>query len=285
MPQTFSPLRYPGGKTSYAKLMEKIIELNKLGNCVFVEAFAGGAGAALSLLFKKRVSSLILNDLDFAIYSFWKSILNYTDEFIKLIHDTPISIYEWRKQKKIYFTEKEDTLKLGFATFFLNRTNRAGILAANPIGGITQKGNYSIDARFNKINLIKKIEDIAEKKASIIIYNQDVIDFINTLNIIHKNDNLFVYFDPPYFCKGKLLYLNHFDYKQHVSLHDSIDKFEHPWVLSYDSSPDIAEIYKDYPIYQKSLRYSITTPSSANELIISNLQMPSGLNSFRREAK
>lgn len=285
MPQTFSPLRYPGGKTSYSNLMETLIELNELGNCVFVEPFAGGAGAALNLLFREKVSSLILNDLDFSIYSFWKAILYYTEEFIKLIYDTPISIIEWRKQKKIYMSEKDDSLTLGFATFFLNRTNRAGILSANPIGGITQDGNYKIDARFNKNNLVEKIKNIAAKKDLIRIYNQDVIIFINTLNTIHAGENLFVYFDPPYFGKGKLLYLNHFDYKQHVSLHDSISKFKQPWVLSYDNSPDIAEIYKEYPIYQKSLRYFITKPSTAKELIISNLQMPSDLNVLWRYQK
>lgn len=68
--------------------------------------------------------------------------------------------------------------ELGFAMFFLNRTNRSGILDAGPIGGYDQSGTYKIDCRFNKEVLIKKISKIAECKNSVRIYNQDISAFL-----------------------------------------------------------------------------------------------------------
>ncbi|WP_243122397.1 hypothetical protein [Clostridium septicum] len=52
--------------------------------------------------------------------------------------------------------ENESLLSLGFSTLFLNRTNRSGIIKAGVIGGKEQNGNYKLDCRFNKEEIIKK---------------------------------------------------------------------------------------------------------------------------------
>jgi DNA adenine methylase len=274
MPITASPLRYPGGKTVYADMMTKIIELNDLGECTFVEAFAGGAGAAITMLLRNDVPSIILNDYDIAIFAFWNSILTQTDDFLQLLRDTPITVDEWYEQREIYRNEREDLLSLGFATFYLNRTNRAGILAANPIGGLQQNGQYHIDARFNRVGLEDKIQAIADRRDSIALHNLDAVDFIDILEQDHEEENLFIYFDPPYYQKGELLYLNHFDHSQHAVLRDRIVRCEFPWVLSYDDAPEILNLYPDAPSYKKDLSYSISQPKKTKELIISNLIMP-----------
>lgn len=277
MPVTASPLRYPGGKTVYADMMTEIIELNDLGECTFVEAFAGGAGAAITMLLRNDVPAIILNDYDIAIFAFWSSILTQTDEFLQLLRDTPITVAEWHEQKEVYRNEREDLLSLGFATFYLNRTNRAGILAANPIGGLQQNGQYHIDARFNRVGLEGKIQAIADRRDSITLYNLDAVDFVDTLERDHEEEALFIYFAPPYYQKGELLYLNHFDHTQHAVLRDCIMRCEFPWVLSYDNAEQIVELYAETPIYRKALRYSVARPSLAEELIISDLTMPEEL--------
>ena len=148
MPTTLSPLRYPGGKTVYADMISWIIRKNGLSGCSYAEAFAGGAGTAITLLLEGQVKEIWLNDFDLAIYSFWRAILEHTEEFIRRIDNTPITVCEWRKQKEIYSKNDTDIFSLGFATFFLNRCNRAGILLANPIGGLMQNSTNKIDARF-----------------------------------------------------------------------------------------------------------------------------------------
>ncbi len=272
MPTTPSPLRYPGGKTIYAEMISWIIRNNGLSGCSYAEPFAGGAGAAITLLLKGQVKEIWLNDFDAAIYSFWRAILEHTEQFIRRIDNTPITVCEWRKQKEIYGKKDADLFALGFATFFLNRCNRAGILRANPIGGLMQNGSNKIDARFKKKVLISKIQAIAEQKRRIRLFNLDALDFIKELKKTRQNP--LVYFDPPYYKKGELLYLNHYHHKDHESLCKQIVNCRMPWLLSYDDQPEITGLYRNVRTYRKNLRYSVATPSVGRELIISNLRMP-----------
>jgi DNA adenine methylase len=274
MPVTPSPLRFPGGKTIYAEMLTSVIDNNDLSNCTFVEAFAGGAGAAITLLLIGKVKSIFLNDLDPAIYSFWRSILDNTKEFLHLMHRTPITVNEWRKQREIYRAKPDDTLQLGFATFFLNRCNRAGILLANPIGGLEQKGKDKIDARFKKDRLEEKILEIANRRDVIKTFNLDAVEFVKKLNRKHRNRKFLIYFDPPYYQKGELLYLNYYRRGDHEELSHHIRNCSFPWLLSYDNQPEITELYNGFQIYIKDLRYSVSKLAKAQELIISNLKMP-----------
>ncbi len=272
MPTTPSPLRYPGGKTVYAEMISWIIQNNGLSKCLYAEPFAGGAGAAITLLLEGQVKEIWLNDYDPAIYSFWSAITEHTKEFLHLLNKTPITVAEWKKQKEIYLKKGTDILSLGFATFFLNRCNRAGILLANPIGGLMQTGTNEIDARFNKKNLAAKILAIAEQKRRIRLFNLDALDFIKELKKTRRKT--LVYFDPPYYQKGELLYLNHYRHKDHERLCKQIIKCQLPWLLSYDNRPEIAALYSGVPAYRRNLRYSVATPSIGSELIISSLRMP-----------
>ncbi len=277
MPETPSPLRYPGGKTIYAKMISHVIDNNDLSNCTFVEAFAGGAGAAITLLLSEKIKSIFLNDLDPSIYSFWYSIIYNTDDFLRLMYQTPITVDEWRKQRDIYRAKPDDHLQLGFATFFLNRCNRSGVILANPIGGLEQKGKYKIDERYKKEKLEVKIRAISDRKDSIKIYNLDACKFIEELKQKHRNQKLLIYFDPPYFKKGKLLYFNHYRHNDHEELSHHIRNCPFPWLLSYDKQPEIVDLYNSFPIYVKDLRYYLAKKTIAQELIISNLLMPKHL--------
>ena len=160
-----SPLRYPGGKAKVADFVQCLIKENALLDGTYVEPYVGGGSVALSLLFNEYVSDIYINDKDISIYAFWYSVLNNTDALCQLIKDTPINVETWFKQKEFQQNKENrnvDLLNLGFSTFFLNRTNRSGILKAGIIGGYDQTGNYKIDARFNKEDLIKRIQRIAD---------------------------------------------------------------------------------------------------------------------------
>ena len=270
LPTNLSPLRYPGGKSKLSPLLRYIIE-NRVENNIttYVEPFAGGAGVALDLLFSETVDNIIINDYDKAIYSFWRAVIESPNKFIKTIQERPVTIEEWYRQKEIYNTQKDKySFELGFATFFLNRTNRSGIINAGPIGGYEQNGNYLIDARYNKDALIKKINQIEKYKSKIKIYNKDIRRFIE-LVISKQNNNSFVYFDPPYYLKGKELYKNFFLPKDHKEIKNSITNKVHcHWVMTYDNEISIAEIYKDYYIKKYDLMYSLANKGKASELII-----------------
>lgn len=195
MPTTYSPLRYPGGKSQLYKFVKKMIDENIGEDGIYIEPFAGGAGVAIQLLIQKDVKMIAINDLDKSIHSLWYSILNYPNEFINLIKETTVNIEEWQRQKEIYKEECDNpfSLKGGFATFFLNRTNVSGIISGGPIGGAKQTGKYKLDCRFNKQSLIKKITDISSLKDSIILTNMDAEFFIDEISFNYPKEKTFIF--------------------------------------------------------------------------------------------
>lgn len=275
--KSLSPLRYPGGKTKLFPYMNKIIEYNHLNNATYVEPFAGGSGLALALLEQNIVSNIIINDYDYAIYAFWHSILNDKDEFCDRIREIDITVNQWDVQKGIYLNQDNNSLMdIAIATFFLNRTNRSGIINGGMIGGREQKGQYTIDCRFNKENLIKKIEKIYALSDRIQIYNLDVFELINNIIVRMPMNKTFIYFDPPYVNKGHQLYKNFFKFDDHVNLKEHIAQLHHKWLITYDYVDEIATLYKDYSQDIININYSAGTKKIGKELAIfsDNLLLP-----------
>lgn len=272
MPDYASPLRYPGGKSTLSPFLGDVITKNSLQDGAYAEPFAGGAGAALNLLYAEYVQDLYLNDLDICVFSFWDSILKDTIKFLDLIENTPITIDEWYKNRSVIDNpSKYSKLKVGFATFFLNRTNRSGILKkAGPIGGYNQSGYWKLNVRFNKSDLIKRIEIIADYSDRISFTNLDAIDFLNDVVLpISKEQKIIVYLDPPYYEKGKDLYLNHYTHADHQMLsHLLLTNQNYSWVLSYDNTDTIKSFYKKVDIIPFSLNYSAQNKRQGSELLI-----------------
>jgi len=264
-----SPLRYPGGKGVLSDFMMDVILGNNLEGCSYIEPFAGGAGAALTLLFEGMVKDLYLNDADVTIAAFWYSVLGETEKLLKMLLDTPITIDEWKKEKIILLNEREDLLKLGFAAFFLNRCNRSGIIySAGPIGGYEQTDSWTIDVRFNKCSLKKRIEKIALYKDRITISNRDAIDFLKIIShwVLKK---AFIYLDPPYFMKGKKLYLNYYREDDHSKLADYIGGWNNRhWLMTYDDVEFIRTLYSGYRLFSYRLNYSLQKKREGEELLI-----------------
>lgn len=266
-----SPLRYPGGKY---KLYSYVSELIKLNECTtYIEPFAGGSAISLELLFNKLVKRVIINDYDYTIYCFWKSILDYTDEFIDRIVNVNINIDEWHRQKKIREDIRDNLdshsiLEVGFSTFFLNRTNRSGIIdKAGPIGGMEQNGNYLIDCRFNKASLIQKIQKIAKYKNKIEIYNMEAQDFID--QVILKTKKSFTFFDPPYYNKGPELYTNCYSHGDHANLSRYISERmkNRKWIITYDNVNAVRSMYKNIVQFEYELKYSLQTKRAGSEVM------------------
>jgi DNA adenine methylase len=157
-----TPLRYPGGKGKLTGYIKLILNQNNLVGGHYVEPYAGGAGIALALLLDKYVSRIHLNDLNPAVHTFWRIVLDEPDALCKLISITDVTIEEWHKQKAIFADPKNHSpLEIAFSTFFLNRTNRSGIILGGVIGGKNQGGTWKLNARFNKPELIDRIDRVA----------------------------------------------------------------------------------------------------------------------------
>ncbi len=253
----YSPLRYPGGKGKVADYFKQIFKENLLYDGIYIEPYAGGASVALALLFNEYASKIIINDIDYSIFAFWNSVLNNTDNLCKLIHDTEVSVNNWEIQRHIQKTKQQhNNLKVGFSTFFLNRTNRSGILNAGIIGGRQQIGQWKIDARYNKKDLISRIERIAQYKDKIELHNSDAVQLVKLLRKSLQQKSL-LYFDPPYYVKGKDLYLNYYKGNDHQEIANEIGKVNNQkWIITYDDVAPIRELYSNYRKKSFKLNYS-----------------------------
>ena len=263
----FSPLRYPGGKSKLTAYVLETMKLNNLEGGAYVEPFAGGCAIAWYLLLNGHIKKVYINDLDPAIHSFWYSVLYKTDALCELIQSTPVTITEWLKQREIYRESPNDYLKFGFATLFLNRTNRSGIIKAGVIGGIGQKGEYKLDCRFNKDQIIKRIRDIADRRDDIRLTNLDATQFIDEY-IPDIEGKVLINIDPPYYVKGKGLYQNFFEHNDHYRLFESIKRITQPWIVTYDDTPEICGIYAEYSPEPFGLTYTAQTKCKGSEVII-----------------
>jgi DNA adenine methylase len=267
---SYSPLRYPGGKGKMASFLEKTILLNSLEDSTLVEIYAGGAGASLNLLVNGVCKKLILNDFDPHIYAFWKVLFFETDDFLRKINDTIVSIKNWHEQKEIYTSHNNySDLDVAFSTFYLNRTNRSGILAkAGPIGGYDQKGNYKLDVRFNKLELNKRIGTIAKFSDKVEIHNKDGIELVKELYGT-KKEKYFIFLDPPYYNQGKNLYLNFYNNDDHLKLARILKLYNNQnWLLTYDNCLEIKEMYKRFRSSDINMTYTLQDKKQAKEIMI-----------------
>lgn len=270
MPVTDSPLRYPGGKTKIYTKIRKLIDINMdKGERIYIEPYAGGAGLALKLLYSGDVDKLVLNDFDYHIYCFWKSCLENSGEFCKILAECDVNITEWNRQKEIYENEREySQLAVGFSTFFLNRCNVSGIIKGGPIGGRSQSGTYKMDARFNKDGLIKKIKKIASYSKEIQFYNMDAVCFLKTVVPFMDNRKVFLNIDPPYVKKGPMLYKNSYTVDDHKQVAQEVARLLQKWVVTYDECELIQRLYQNFRMECMSLNYSAGCTKLGQEYII-----------------
>lgn len=269
---TISPLRYPGGKGLLYSRLRTIIRENNLTSSVYVEPYAGGAGAALALLVSGQVERIAINDLDPAVFAFWNAVVTQPDEFTALVNSVELSVDEWERQREVYLTSARDNhLPLGFATFYLNRTNRSGVLNGGPIGGKDQTGNYKIDARFNREGLAERIRLIALHADRIAVTNEDGLRVIERYS---DRDDAFIYADPPYFEKAGSLYLNAFQDSDHRALAGCLKGVQRAkWILTYDNVPQVAELYSDLRRRLFALNYSAHRVMKASEIMVFSTEL------------
>ncbi|WP_082405791.1 DNA adenine methylase [Pseudomonas sp. NBRC 111117] len=274
-PSFVTPLRYPGGKGRLGAWLAQLLKHNKLDGGLYVEPYAGGAGAAMYLLTNNHVGNIAINDLDPVVHAFWWALLNDTDRLVEMIKETPVTMDSWHTQRAIIENSgATDRTALGFATFFLNRTNRSGMIKGGVIGGLNQTGKYLIDARFKKDKLIERILKISKLRDRIQLFNMDAMDLLQSPELEISNKSL-IYLDPPYYEKGSQLYRNHYKPDDHRQIADTVMNIETPWIVTYDNCNEINSLYRESHGVEFSLHYSthMLRPKATEAMFYGNIEL------------
>lgn len=246
--QLISPLRYPGSKRRLVSIIEEALKINHLQPEFYVEPFVGGGSVALYLLQHQLVDKVILIDRDPWVTSFWQTVFFDTDWLLDQIETVPITLDNWSAFKH---SNPKETREQALACLFLNRTSFSGILEKHvgPLGGKNQTSPYKIDCRFHRPSLIQRIQEISNYKDRVYgIWNLDWLEAMQRIEkeqergIISK-DSIFYYLDPPFFEAADKLYRFYFDQPEHEALRDYLEKLRSPWILSYDFTEKVNELY------------------------------------------
>lgn len=262
-----SPLRYPGGKTKLTEYVKALFRHNLLMGGHYVEPYAGGASVALELVIQEFAEKVHINDLDRSVWAFWHAVLNDSDRLCTMIEMVDVNMDSWNEQREVQSRKQTaDVLELGFSTFFLNRTNRSGILRAGVIGGKNQTGNFKIDARFNKDELIERIKLIAEHRDRIELYSLDAVELLQTV-VPALPDQTLVYLDPPYYVKGGDLYEHHYKHDDHAAVAEAATDIRQHCMVSYDDVPEIRALYQNFQYVTYSLNYTAQNRYRGTEAI------------------
>lgn len=264
-----SPLRYPGGKGKVANYMKLLFLENDLLGVDYVEPYAGGASVALALLFEDYAGHVHINDINAGVYAFWDAVLHDTEELCGRILSTPVTVAEWQQQRETHRDPGATGLELGFATFFLNRTNRSGIISGGVIGGLNQVGKWKIDARYMSDELVMRIRKIRRFRSRISLTRKDAADVLRAW--CHPDrPPAFLYLDPPYYVKGGDLYDNFYGPADHELVAQLVGRLPHPWLVSYDAAPEISAMYSDSAANRYDLSYSAANRIRGSEVMFSS---------------
>lgn len=267
-----SPFRYPGGKGFLTPYLENQIQM-RFGQKVaaYAEPFCGGAGSALNLLVDGSVAHLHLNDADYRIFSAWKAMLEETDRFLEKLYEVKPDLVTWEEclQRLHEKPASEYSFEVGFATFFINRTSRSGVvLGSGPIGGYNQAGKWKIDARFNKAALSDRIRRIGKFRSNISLSCLDGLEFCRRLEKRKLLNDTFIFVDPPYVHAGGRLYHDGMNLSKHDALAEWLLSGAAPhWLLTYDDHQVVRENYAAMPEYRIQVRYSLGKRRLEKELM------------------
>lgn len=267
MPVTDSPLRYPGGKSQLAPFVAALARANGLDRGIYAEPFAGGAGLACRLLMRGDMVEAWINDIDPRLYAFWSTAVYQPDRLCERILKAKVTIKEWRLQRAILCDASASDLDRAFATLFLNRTNRSGILSGGVIGGERQRGTYKLDCRFKRDQLVSKIQRLHLYRDVIKVTRLDARECLQRWAKVLPPRSL-VNIDPPYYCQGRDLYLSHYSPKDHEMLARQIRRLRIQWMLTYDDVPQIKQLYAGLPLFHSDLIYYAQVKRHAQELMV-----------------
>lgn len=266
-----SPLRYPGGKSRAVNRIAALVAEFK----EFREPFVGGGSVFVYLKQKFPEKRFWVNDIYPELYFFWKYCQKDVNAVIEQVCKwrTEFPVGKALHQFLLANIDSFDENKKASAFFVFNRVT---------FSGTTEAGGYSEQAfkgRFTDSS-IERLKGFAHLLSNTNITNQDYQAVIEA-----PGENVFLFLDPPYYSATKsALYGKNgklhkvFDHERFVNV---LKNCQHQWLLTYDDSPYVRELYGFANILAWDLTYGMRNVNKdsnqiGKELFISNypIQLP-----------
>lgn len=291
-----SPLRYPGGKSRALKFLAQFLpkDIDE-----FREPFFGGGSLGLYVAQNHSKTKIYANDLNYELFCFWQSLQRDCAGLISGILELKHRFAEGKELYKFILSRRSDELDeltRGIDFFILNRITFSGVVDS---GGYSQK---SYESRFTPSS-VERLEKTSKILGNFAFFSSDYREFLGEESLGKSIENVpkasdtnqgkngneksdeksvFLFLDPPYFSasKSKL-------YGKKGILHTNFDHFElcevlkstkHKFLLTYDDSAFIRDLYKDFCLKEWSLQYGMnnfkqTNAPKGKELLISNFDL------------
>ncbi len=270
-----SPLRYPGGKS---RALKQILPLVPLNISEFREPFVGGGSVffAIRSLFQDRIKSYWINDLNYDLYCFWKEVRDNVPDLIATLREIRATAIDGRALFEELTEAKDELNQNRNALSEFQRAVRFFVLNRITFSGIVDSGGFSQSAyekRFTDSS-IERVKNISPYLARTKITNGDY-----TEALCQDGDNVFIFLDPPYWkaTESKLYGVRGtlhtaFD---HAQFAENMRKCPHKWLITYDDSPIIRELFAFAEIQEWTLQYGMnnyrkTSAAKGDELFIKN---------------
>ncbi|WP_269086386.1 DNA adenine methylase [Mycobacteroides abscessus] len=247
-----SPLRYPGGKGRMAAALAELFaaQFGLMAVEIWIEPFAGGAGAGLHLLAQDVVEEIWLTEKNRALAAFWRTVVQNGAELSALIRACSPDMHTWHDAKGVVAAaeagETINDLDLAFAALVINRCSRSGMVTTRvgPIGGKSQNGPDNIRARWNSAGLADRIDWIWARAERVRISEGDAAEHIAALDgSVGIEEEVLLFVDPPYLVQGNRLYAAGMSYDDHKNLAYALNNCGARWLLTYDSDERILDLY------------------------------------------
>jgi len=243
-----SPLRYPGGKS---KALREILPFIPLNFSEYREPFLGGGSVFIAVKQLRQNALYKISDLNYDLYCFWEYVKDKPEELVSeiiRIKNNYISGRELYEELACSYDESNDFYR-AIRFYILNRITYSGTV---------DSGGYSSLA-FEKRFTLSNIEKL--RPMSILLQDVEITNRSYENLLFEEGRNVFIYLDPPYWRSRKSkLYGNHgnlhisFDHRKFA---ENIKKCKHKWLITYDNSEAIRDMFTFANIYEWEMQYGM----------------------------
>ncbi len=265
-----SPLRYPGGKSRAIKILMPFFpqDFDELA-----EPFFGGGSVGLYLAQNLGLKQIFANDLNTDLYCFWQTLKTQNKALIDEIKRTRQTHTNGRELYEKLLARRGENLsdfQRAVDFFVLNRITFSGVVDC---GGYSQK---AYESRFTPSS-IERLKNMDSILRNFTFSNQSYERLLQ-----NNGKRVFIFLDPPYFSASKSkLYGKKGDLHanfNHERLCEHLKNTKHHFLLTYDDSEFIRELYKDFYKLKYTLQYGMnnfkqTKANKGSELLISNFAL------------